>query len=1342
MFLSLKVWHRLSPVLAWAFILVSGVSHADTVQFSGRVIDAEHAGIKDAYVFLYEIAYAPASGQTQRSLVGKTQTDSEGNFAFSTGKSTMDACKNAVVLATAPQRSMRWVPWTLHEDKHAVLQLGDYESFSGVVRDTEGKPVCDVTVRAKLNLRSPDAEALYCFDWLTEKTDMSGRFSFNFVPKDAVALFCVEDTHQLVSDNYRNLLFPYQAGDRTIELTVYEVSRISGVCIGSDQKSIAGIELNVSGQAAFGSGSASAVTDAEGRFSLMVPGGGICTLCLSPAETNAGWTAEPLTLFVGKGQDKPDVVFSVSKAASVEISVVDVDTGRTIPDAFISIQRKSDGTYGGSAPYADYHPRGRTKQTFNVPAGVYEYSVYAQDYAPFSSAEVFTVREGESLTLRASLKPQPVLRGVVRDADGKAVAGMELTAMPDGGRAITDQNGLFSIAYMPGEHDLYLRGFLDNGTVNVGVLQPFQDDQKNIEVKAIRTVPLKGRVLNPAGNPVQDAQGYLYLETGTTRLSLYAVELTTEGDGAFSVSVIPGLRYELVVSGDDYRSISKTIEVPKDTSRVELDPFRLGVLTVTGSVVDDAAKPVEGVKVFVYDVLKSKLTEPEYRVRPAGQAVTDAAGRYTVERTDPDSDAKHSMVVAVREEYAVGVRSVSQFDEQVKPIVIESRPKSFSGRIVDFQGRPIAGATVSAYVSSYAAADQDYMTNTQVKLAQTEWLRSLTDTNGRFVISGVPRFSKGEFSIEAEGYSKLVTWDTRFGIREATIPAGKADIVFVLYKTGLIQGRVLGHDTHKPLVGEKVFITPRMDGGAVTVWSAMSGTHVAVRPEGNSFELLTDEQGMFVTPSLSPGRYRVALDTFSSPSRRWCAVPLEIDVAEGQTMPIELVAVPVGTVRVLVVEQGSRSPVAGARVALALKETSARQDKDGAPPKTITLGSVSFVPAGKSTEDAEVLSLVDDGSVRETVVPARTGSDGIAELFVAPGVYSVSSVVRSNFQWIPKEETLHAESGRIVQVTVEIQPQPEERTIAEKAIDLQRGVMGPSRHVGVSHAPSPVKQTPIAEEDDSPLFPIEIVLVDEATREPIDYARADVDVSLEGGKEVTIKRDAEGRFRARVKAGRCLVSGTGYPAYDYTQNIEMIVQPDRENLIVVPLYKYPIVEGVIALPDSVSIDDLIVDVQPGGPLTLFRDDFQIAGDGEFSCKITLHSGSVEGKPSHGWLWVHTKDHRYVSRTKFALQDGRVDIALQPEATILFKKTPRYSSIMTMAVHQDEYDNLSTVSHDHGPDKGMIIDNEEYIGLRGLIAGQDDLRYEVNVFNLSRNPVVVPSKELKPGEKTIRELPAR
>jgi len=190
---------------------------------------------------------------------------------------------------------------------------------------------------------------------------------------------------------------------------------------------------------------------------------------------------------------------------------------------------------------------------------------------------------------------------------------------------------------------------------------------------------------------------------------------------------------------------------PDQAHKVETPPQEKGdSLTVTGRVLDPDGKPVRGAKFFV-----PRRTESEFPFTPTVRlervGATDAAGRFRVAVQQPGDDLQNSLLA-----HAAGF-GVDWIDlsEDKRPAEVTLRlvkDVPIAGRVVNTEGRPVAGVSVSIakilipaheklddYLAGWLSNWRDNLSTPQKRLLvplNGVTGAATTDKDGRFALHG------------------------------------------------------------------------------------------------------------------------------------------------------------------------------------------------------------------------------------------------------------------------------------------------------------------------------------------------------------------------------------------------------------------------------------------------------------------------------------------------------------------------------------------------------------------------------------------------------------------------------
>ena len=248
--------------------------------------------------------------------------------------------------------------------------------------------------------------------------------------------------------------------------------------------------------------------------------------------------------------------------------------------------------------------------------------------------------------------------------------------------------------------------------------------------KARKTVEsvVEGKVVDPENKPVAGAQvgpGCWFRDVGEEE----GVPVETDRDGHFSFRVTPRQRPdEIVVAIHKERRLRGHVRMP-DASQVgtrTTPPIRLDTTGIVRGRIVEGDKPIAGADVQLDEVtrVEGKSTGP-LAVINRDFAKTDEEGRFEFPFVEADREfglfvLTDGYTQAQRRGHVAAGQTLD-----VEPFVLMRLDKSVAGVVVDPDGKPVAGASVSARLRSGGS----------IARAFTE---RPTGKDGRFVIRGVP----------------------------------------------------------------------------------------------------------------------------------------------------------------------------------------------------------------------------------------------------------------------------------------------------------------------------------------------------------------------------------------------------------------------------------------------------------------------------------------------------------------------------------------------------------------------------------------------------------------------------
>ena len=249
-------------------------------------------------------------------------------------------------------------------------------------------------------------------------------------------------------------------------------------------------------------------------------------------------------------------------------------------------------------------------------------------------------------------------------------------------------------------------------------------------------------------------------------------------------------------------------------------------LEIKGRVLDPDGQPLSGAKVYLSTYNGKDKSDPKIR------AVSDPDGRFVFPAGRAEVD-RGEMVVAEADRYGpdwISLKEVGNKNELTLRLVKDDVP--IKGRVLDLEGRPIAGATVrlgrvqktpgedlTAYLKELQAnpgnriavidAEFRFSRNTTSVIGLLGSLKPVNiGADGRFEMRGFGRERVVQLSIEGPGIeSRYVAVMTRSGVGKG-LPMDRHGPVFdhLAAPSKPIRGTVREKGTGKPLAGISVHV--------------------------------------------------------------------------------------------------------------------------------------------------------------------------------------------------------------------------------------------------------------------------------------------------------------------------------------------------------------------------------------------------------------------------------------------------------------------------------------------------------------------------------------------------------
>jgi protocatechuate 3,4-dioxygenase beta subunit len=570
------------------------------------------------------------------------------------------------------------------------------------------------------------------------------------------------------------------------------------------------------------------LTDAEGRLGIPCASGETGRIRLI-APDGRQHTAD-----LPAGAAGSEMVVALANPVVMSGRVTDQETGHPLAGALISpdldpgsfVLANADGRYRLVAPDS----LGFTLQ------------VKAARRLPRSARVNSThFRAGRAPTL--ALHRATVLRGLVVDARGTPLAGIDVFAFPDPGgepgfpessleaavdHGATDGSGRFELRPLRTGNSYEIRavrpGFLPVSTRALALAR----NAPPLKIVLSSARAARGRVQDAAGRPVAGVEVRLTpaRAPGARRSPGEREEAAGEGSpfvartdaqGVFLVTWIPAERVDLTARQRGYATgqirgirISPGAE-PADLGTVTLKPGA----PLKGRVIDRAGKPLTGAEAYLVESV-DRLEQENARLKgETPDAVSGSDGSFTLE--DLPQATPLYLLVRASGHLPAGVRGIHIPIR--KPLSVRLEPAAtLNGRVLDEQGAPVAGARVVLTWQPAAPENPERPAGAPVERS------AVADPEGHFDIRDAPA-GPVRLAVSARGYLSLEGFQTVVPqsdpIQELTLTLGKGAV---------LAGRI-----------------------STTAGQPVSGARISA--EGASE--MSDDEGAYIVEGVPPGRVDV-----------------------------------------------------------------------------------------------------------------------------------------------------------------------------------------------------------------------------------------------------------------------------------------------------------------------------------------------------------------------------------------------------------------------------------------------------------------------------------------------------
>jgi hypothetical protein len=402
---------------------------------------------------------------------------------------------------------------------------------------------------------------------------------------------------------------------------------------------------------------------------------------------------------------------------------------------------------------------------------------------------------------------------------------------------------------------------------------------------------------------------------------------TTDAAGRFEVKAVDTGGLTLRARTPGFSPLSRPIEIPPGTPRVDLGAIELPASAVVeGEVTDNRGTPIAGASVESSFSSSDPLQRVEDPASPPLEVKTGPEGRFRLTDLPRDTpfrlQIEHEGYIPLR---VPGVKAPLQ-----APLHLEMRTaRGLTGRVVGPEGEPVGGATLSRVEES----NEGVSARGEIKLG-------ITDARGGFQISG---FEPGpnDLRVQAEGYATktvrgvmipadrdlegleivlgrgVILEDGAFVFRHLPEGAYRLRAVLQGFKLSgeLREVAIAGRDVQgldlqlepeagATVTGHLLGLRPEEVVGASVVGSGSEAgfrQEVTVEPDGH-YEIKNVQRGNWLFNAITPGMRSVQQEIMIQPGES----RVVLDFKFGNQ----------GTLAGLVVSAGTGEPVADARVSI------------------------------------------------------------------------------------------------------------------------------------------------------------------------------------------------------------------------------------------------------------------------------------------------------------------------------------------------------------------------------------------------------------------------------------------
>ncbi len=726
-------------LIVLVFLCLVGPAHAEQVTITGQVLGPEGQPVAAAGVF---VLYRSTKDQWPFA-VKQRQSDADGRFSFS-----FDTHEPDRVVQGGARKEGFALDWgRVEAGGEITLKLSaNAVTCRGTLTDAQGNPIggAEVAIGILQRLGANGTWQHLVFGeakLLRDMTDEAGRFELLGLPQEA-GLSLVAQAEGWATRVIGNVMPPaIFAREQDIELILHPEAVVSGR-ITREGEPVSGVEIFCQGQDPT-SGWNEDMSAQDGTYKLDQLPAGVYNVMVDPPE---GLTAEAIEgVTLKAGEHVTDADLELTPGGLVQGAVTEAETGRPIAGARVA-------AYGPARPHSSAACQSVTTNeagtyTFRLPVGKNMlYYMGGVEGLPHTSAEPdkqwVEVVAGEIMTgVDFVLRRVHNLRGQILLPDGRPAAGVSVGAIAGTFTrerlesffgTQSDTEGKFELdlakTFRPEPPWAVFACDLDRDLAEIVFVY---DSEKPVEIRLAQAAYAVAEVIDTEGKPVPDIGVRVWVTyDGVSGRDIPGARSDEQGrlrvgplPAGVRLKVLPTSETDQLVVDSAWWNLGQITLAPGEQR--QLPPLRLDLKgrSARGWVGDQQQQAVQGALVFgVGERGFGATKEPAYAGEDGYFELTGLPARGKV------------LIVAVHATKPLFAAEEIDPDWGFEPGLILQPLGSATGRVVDEQGKPVRGATVS--VSGGLSYWQSSQLRQRLTSAGFKW-QAYTDEEGRWDVAGL-----------------------------------------------------------------------------------------------------------------------------------------------------------------------------------------------------------------------------------------------------------------------------------------------------------------------------------------------------------------------------------------------------------------------------------------------------------------------------------------------------------------------------------------------------------------------------------------------------------------------------